>query len=242
MINRQFFFNAVRNSLFSGSMNTGQVAGIEAILDEWDRRKLTDLRWLAYMLATAYHEVAKTMQPIREFGLGKGKAYGKAIDGKVYYGRGLVQLTWRENYQKMSDYVGVDLVSDPDRALDLNIAVGILFEGMIRGTFTGKKLADYFTGEKADWEGARRIVNGIDKATMIAGYAKTFFIALNAAADIDPVPAPSPTPPPTTHTKGIGWRIAIFVVLAIAAGGVVWWVNHQPATTPPTIQEQVHDR
>jgi putative chitinase len=53
---------------------------------------------------------------------------------------------------------------------------------MIRGMFTGKKLADYFDGKRADWTGARRIVNGTDKAAVIAGYGRAYYAALRSAA------------------------------------------------------------
>jgi predicted chitinase len=33
----------------------------------------------------------------------------------AYYGRGLVQLTWRNNYKKMGDLLGLDLVHHPKR-------------------------------------------------------------------------------------------------------------------------------
>ncbi|MCP4383740.1 MAG: hypothetical protein GY798_20390 [Hyphomicrobiales bacterium] len=52
MIQRKPFFDAARKSPFPGRLTKNQVAGMEAILDEWGRRGLTDLRRLAYMLAT----------------------------------------------------------------------------------------------------------------------------------------------------------------------------------------------
>ncbi len=140
------------------------------------------------MLATAYHETARTMQAIAEYGKGSGKPYGKvdAKTGKAYYGRGLVQLTWAENYKKMGKLLKLPLYLNPDLALQLPIAVQIMFEGMLRaesfrGDFTGKSLEDYFTSSKTDWINARRIVNGLDKANMIASYARKFHEALVAA-------------------------------------------------------------
>lgn len=201
-MNRASFFAAVRVSPFGGSLSQPQVDGLNAILDEWDKRKLTDVRWLAYMLATTFHETAQTMQPIREFGRGKGKQYGT-----IYYGRGFVQLTWEDNYRKMSAIVAVDLVARPDRALEMPIAAAIMFDGMIRGLFTGKKLADYINSGFCDYQQARRIINGTDRAMTIVGYALQFERALKAAAgnvvampDHDQpviVPAePKPTLPP----------------------------------------------
>ena len=52
-------------------------------------------------------------------------------------------------------------------------------EGMILGTFTGKKLGDYFKGVKQDWEGARRIINGTDKKALIASYAQKYYAAIS---------------------------------------------------------------
>jgi hypothetical protein len=60
MIDAKKFFDGIRVSLFNGRLAQRQVDGINAILDEWLHRKLADLRWLAYMLATVYWETAHT--------------------------------------------------------------------------------------------------------------------------------------------------------------------------------------
>lgn len=139
------------------------------------------------MLATAWHETAKTMQAIAEYGKGKNKSYGKILPatGKAYYGRGLVQLTWDYNYKKMSKIIYGDnrLYVDPDLALDLNTAVEIMFEGMttgksFAGDFTNRHLAQYFNDKKDDPIGARYIINGKDKAKLIASYHQKFLAAL----------------------------------------------------------------
>ena len=75
MINKESFYKKIRVSLFD-KLTQPQVEGMGAILNEWDRGKDEDLRNLAYMLATVYHETARTMQPIEEFGKGKGRDYG----------------------------------------------------------------------------------------------------------------------------------------------------------------------
>lgn len=181
-INRKFFFETVRSRLFGGRLTQQQVDGMTAILDRWEEHHAKDDdRWLAYMLATAYHETDKKMWPIEEYGKGKGKPYGKPDPetGKVYYGRGLVQLTWKRNYERMSEILKVDLVNNPDLALDLDISVRIMFYGMINGTFTGKKLGDYFNESKEDWVQARRIINALDKANLIADHAKKFYSAIS---------------------------------------------------------------
>ena len=202
MIERKAFFDAARRSPFSGKLKVDQVNGMTAILDEWDKRKLTDLRQLAYMLATAFHETAFTMQPITEYG---SKSYFKKYDGRKdlgntlpgdgykFRGRGYVQLTGRYNYQKASTKIGVDIVASPERALEPAIAAAIMFDGMIEGWFTGRKLFDYFNA-KTDWRNARRIINGTDKADAIAYYAKEFWAALKAADKPGVVPIPPRQP------------------------------------------------
>jgi putative chitinase len=184
MINRKSFFDKVRLSF--GKLSKEQVSGFSVVLDTWEKSKLTDLRWLAYMLATAWHETAKTMQPIREYGRGKRKKYGKVDPktGHAYYGRGLVQLTWADNYKKMGKILGKDLYKNPDLALEPEISVEIMFEGMttgksFKGDFTGKSLENYFNKKLDDPVGARRIINGTDKAQLISGHHKKFLSAVN---------------------------------------------------------------
>jgi len=197
MINRKFFFDQIRLTLFGGSLSAKQVAGLGAILDEWETHHATDDdRWLAYMLATAHHETDRKMQPIHEYGgndyftrkydiTGDNPARAKKMgntkfgDGIKYHGRGFVQLTWKTNYAAMSKVTGVDLVAAPDRALELPVATQILFHGMINGSFTGKKLGDYFNATTEDWVNARRIINGTDKASLVADYGLKYYAAIS---------------------------------------------------------------
>ena len=183
-VKRSAFFAGVRHGPFPGKLSKGQVDGMEAILDEWERRGLTDLRWLAYMLATVFHECAQTMQPITETG---GIRYLKSKRYYPWYGRGFVQLTWKQNYeamQKLLKAAGIDcdIVADPEQAKRIDVATFIMFEGMLRGSFTGKKLSNYFNKSMNDPVGARRIINGTDKAAPIAGYHKQFLADLLTAA------------------------------------------------------------
>ena len=132
---------------------------------------------MAYVLATAYHETAHTMKPINE------KGSEKYLRSKKYYpffGRGYVQITWRENYVKAGKALGVDFVKNPALLLKPDYAAPILIVGMVEGWFTGKKLSDYITLQKSDFRNARRIVNGTDRADLIAGYAKDYDKALLA--------------------------------------------------------------
>lgn len=201
----QAFFDTVRAKF--GKLNTSQVDGINVLLDA--TRALT-VRHRAYVLATAWHETARTMQPIYERG---PKSYFSKYDGRQslgntlrgdgyrFRGRGYVQITGRRNYAKAGLLCGVDMVANPDLALNQAHAAKIIVHGMTNGWFTGKELSDYTTFKEM-----RRTVNGTDKADMIAGYATTFLaaiattpaIATNAPKTSNPIPAtPLPKPPET---------------------------------------------
>lgn len=196
-INRDFFFDTARLRLFDGTLRASQVQGLGGILDEWEASHAQqDDRWLAYMLGTAHHETDRTMRPIKEYGgdryftrmydvrgdnPGNARRHGNTNpgDGPLYCGRGFVQLTWKSNYGTMTPVVGFDLVAAPERAMELAPATRIMFFGMINGSFTGKRLGDYFSPARADWVNARRIINGLDKANLVADYAKKYYSAIS---------------------------------------------------------------
>lgn len=193
MIIRANFFASIRASLFGGTLSQDHVANIEGILD-CALEQAIPVQQIAYILATTFHETAGTMRPLREYGLGKGYDYGKMLDmGKgpgqrvaytqpphLYYGRGYVQLTWLSNYRGVGKRLGLDLAGNPDAALQPDVAAKILVHGMLHGWFTGRKLSAYFTPTAANPTDARRIVNGTDKAALIAGYHTKFLFALTA--------------------------------------------------------------
>ena len=190
MINKSVTYNNIRSKF--GKLNLKQVEGFENIFNAWIESGYNDARWLSYMLATTWHETDRTMQPIEEYGKGKTRPYGKRIKHSglayknytgIYYGRGYVQLTWYENYELMGRLLKVDLLKYPELALTPKIAVQILFEGMTRGSssvgdFTGKCLEIYFNDKTNDPIGARKIINGSDKADLIAGYHKIFLSSI----------------------------------------------------------------
>lgn len=181
------FYDTIRPPLFAGKMSQKQVDGCEAILEAWDNKGIKDNRYVAYGLATAYHETGHTMQPIEEYGKGKGYDYGKKLKrsrqpyttpDKLYYGRGYVQLTWYENYDTVGHLIGQDLLHHPELALDAAIAAKILVDGMINGWFTGKRLHDYFNDKSNDPFNARKIINGLDRAKDIEHYYDVFLKGL----------------------------------------------------------------
>lgn len=165
----------------------------------------------AYVLATTYHETAHTMKPIYERGakayfskyepgtkIGKNLGNTTKGDGFLYRGRGFTQITGRANYLKAGNKLKIDLIGNPDLALNPKTAAQILVIGMIEGWFTGKKLSAYITTGKSDFVGARRIINGTDKAALIAGYAKQYdsLLEANGYGDAPKQPAKPPAPRP----------------------------------------------
>lgn len=239
-MDRSAFFAAARSKPFGAALSQSQVDGCNALLDATEG---LPLQQRAYVLATARHECAGTMQPIIERGARSyfdkyepGTAIGKTLgnvhpgDGYLYRGRGYVQLTGRLNYARASKEVGADLIANPDLALQPAIAANIIVRGMTEGWFTGRKLSDYILGSKADYQNARRIVNGLDRAGLIAGYAVDFEDALRAAGVVAPAP-PAPPPiapvppvavsplPPAIRPAHVGIAaVIILLASAIAAG------------------------
>lgn len=134
----------------------------------------------AYVLATAAWETARTMRPVVEAYWLTEEWRRRNLRYWPWHGRGYVQLTWRDNYVKAGERLGVDLTTDPAVALRPDIAERVLVRGMAEGWFTGKKLADYITLSKSDYRGARRIINGTDKAAEIAALAREYDAALKA--------------------------------------------------------------
>lgn len=194
MINRKLFFEQVNKSLFQGKLTADKQKAIVPFLDYWEAELLyKDLKWLAYALATAYHETAHTFLPIEEFGKGHGRKYGNPDPetGQTYYGRGLAQVTWKANYEKFGRLLKIDLVNHPELALRLDYALKILFIGMEKGLFTGKKLSDYLNKISNNWYNARRIINSTDCAAKIADYGKAFYEALKAATVDEEAKAPT---------------------------------------------------
>ena len=178
-MNRTQFFNIVRKQLHQGKLNQEQVDGYEAILNELDCYNLSTQE-KAYMLATAYHETKYTMQPVREAYWLSEAWRKKNLRYYPHYGRGYVQLTWPFNYERADRELGLNgaLVANLDLAMQPDIAAKIMIYGMREGWFTNKKLSDYIKAGKADYVGARRIINGTDEARKIAGYAEIFEKAL----------------------------------------------------------------
>lgn len=182
-INHTLFLDAYAKSLVLPKLNSATTMGVNQLLSFIEADPcINDLRWGAYLLATALWETGHTYFPIAEYGRGDGHPYGKpAANGQIYYGRGYVQLTWEDNYKLMSQLLGVNLLDDPDLALVPEHAYKIMSIGMRCGDFTGVNLHRFIDDDSCDYVNARRIINGRDQAERIAGYAVSIHDALYGA-------------------------------------------------------------
>jgi hypothetical protein len=217
-MNRTAFFAALRKSgLFPRGLSQAQVDGIEGLLQAFGTHGDGRSDTLAYGLATAYHETGARMVPVREgFATtdagaraavnrlaaqrGPNSAVAKyakplAPHGHVYYGRGHVQLTWLENYRRSSDDAGADLVAAPDLMLDRVISARVLWRGLLDGRWNGSKGEHRGKGvrhylARGDVVNARRTVNVLDKASLIAGHHAKFLAAIEAGGGWQEQPKP----------------------------------------------------
>lgn len=201
LIEEKLFYDFLRqDSMLGPELSNSEVEGLQAIVTACSLA-FWPLAWTAYALATAYHETAHTLQPISEYGgikyftrmydpLGERPTLSKKMgntssgDGPKYKGRGYVQLTWKNNYAKAAKIVGIDLITNPDLAMRADIAAKIMISGMSEGWFTGKSCSSYLpkanlVATKDQFIQARKIINGSDKADLIANYAIKFQKALH---------------------------------------------------------------
>lgn len=202
MMDLPTFYTYVRNSPFGGRLTQEQVNGTEQLLEAWRESGDGDNRKLAYILAGVFHETGGKMIPVREgfassdagarravkklFDQGRIKVnYAAPIEGVSYYGRGRIQNTWYRNYANLAERFGAPLVADPDLLLrDGALDAKVTVVGHLEGIWTGKKLSDYFNGNTSDPKGARRVVNGTDKSSLIATYYEAFLAAIKEAEKV----------------------------------------------------------
>ena len=248
------FFDAVRSSLFGGSLSQSQVHGMDTLLDAAEAAGMTDPNQLGYVFGGVYHETGKKMIPVRE-GFASTDAgaraavanlfrkkrisrdYAAPVNGVSYYGRGRIQNTHLANYQKLERRFGKPFVKNPDLLLDDAIDAQVTIVGHMEGIWTGKKLSDYIRPGSVDFRNARRVINGTDKADLIAGYARKFAAALKAAehdvpvalvAMPDPAKAVVDLEKPAVKQKSVWAHIGQIggglSVITAAVGGLDWKV------------------
>ena len=236
-MDRVAFFDGVRASLFGGKLTEGQVAGMGGILEAFEAVGDGRGKTLAYALATAYHETGRMMVPMREgcwrnppgtdaearaavtaLARRRGPAsaparYGKPVapHGHVYYGRGLVQLTWADNYKRSSGDAAADLFAEPDLMLDPTISARVLIRGLLDGRWNaaGKGIAHYLPTDGADdAQNARRTVNVTDRWQEIGGHYRMCRAAVEAAGGVA-APAPAAPDPAAERLLALAqWRAA----------------------------------
>jgi len=168
----------------------------------------------AYVMATAFWETARTVHPVKEaYWVKNAEAWRKKnLRYYPWYGRGYVQLTWERNYIHAGKQLGLDLTTNPEAVMKPDVSAKILVTGSLEGWFTGKKLGDYITLSKSDFRGARRIINGTDKASAIATIARAYDAALKADGYGTAPPATEIEPQPNIFA-------AIFAAIAALFGG-----------------------
>lgn len=197
IIDKKHFYDSYRKVF--GILKDPVVKAQDFLLGKFDESKVFDTKAkISYALATIKRETAETYEPVLEGYWIRGDRLGKLYNyyqthnpgalstifpnGKrepAYYGRGYVQLTHNFNYNKFTNILKLDLVNRPHEALDREIAFKIMEFGMENGSYTGKKLSDYFTDEGYDFYKARKIINGLDAAREIAHNAELFMGCIN---------------------------------------------------------------
>lgn len=180
-MDRAIFFKVVRGQgLYGPKLEQSEVDGTEAVLDAMEGSRLSHC---AYALATALHETNKTMEPVRE-AYWLPESWRKAhLRYYPWYGRGYVQLTWERNYRRADRELGLEgtLIARPDLAMRMDIAAKIMRRGMDEGWFTGLSFPGTLPDRIAttdQFKRARKIINGNDRAALIAEYAGQFQHAL----------------------------------------------------------------
>lgn len=224
VVDKAIFYRTIRDIYDVYDRSGPHYAGTDAILDYWNEdQNLPDDRWLAYILATAYHETAFRMAPVRETLASDddtairrledfyerrgstGPVYWRPVEetGKAYFGRGYVQLTWDWNYKRADKRFDIPNETsnddsyywNPTLALEPSSSIRITYDGMIYGWYTGHCLLRHIEpNRRADYGQARRIINGLDKASKIAEHAAHFMEAIDAAR-VDIAPPPSDDAP-----------------------------------------------
>tara|TARA_R110000803_G_scaffold29195_3_gene66853 strand:- start:724 stop:1458 length:735 start_codon:yes stop_codon:yes gene_type:complete len=176
----------------------------------------------AYVLATAWWETAHTIEPVKEaYWVNNAEDWRKKnLRYYPWYGRGYVQLTWQRNYAHAGEELNLDLTTNPDAVMRPEVSAKILVTGSLEGWFTGRKLGDYITLQKSDFKGARRVINGTDKAAKIAVVAKAYDAALKAEGYGAAGPTPT-APKARTHPAKSKTVQASIVQGASAVGGAV---------------------
>ncbi len=216
-VNWKRFFDCVRKQGWWSGLTQSQVDGMKLLISkavtffaEKGHTEEEIEKFTAYVLATVHHETGGRFEPVREGFASSDEQAMKAVRRlkrrgiisydysrpkgpykKSYFGRGYVQLTHYTNYRKMGRKLGIPLDAKPELALDPETSADITILGMYHGVFTGVGLPKYLSGGRRDFVQARRIVNGLDKAGYIAGYAKKYWNCLRHSIRVGDIEQPT---------------------------------------------------
>jgi len=193
-INRKKFFDNYRDNY--GKLNQSKVNNLNFLLGKLETGRFKLDTQMAYVLATIKHETNDTFYPVVEGYWMKSNRVGKlynyyanhnrgalatifpnGVSGLTYEGRGYVQLTHNFNYSKFG------ILNEPDKALEPETAFRVMESGMANGSFTGKSLQQYVNESQTDYRNARKVINGLDRAQLIADYAKDIWAGISLVPD-----------------------------------------------------------
>tara|TARA_R100000988_G_C4002686_1_gene170175 strand:- start:172 stop:897 length:726 start_codon:yes stop_codon:yes gene_type:complete len=174
----KFNTNRALNDFYQSGGNTSFPDSLKSVLNYIQNdENINDIKQAAYLLATAKKESDYSLEryesdflcgdvgvPYKDKPCQSALNYYRSSDGKKnyydlgidknglpYFGRGLIQLTGKENYKKYGDLIGADLVNDADKAIKPKNSYKIASEYLNRRTF---RYVD------SDLTAARKSVNG----------------------------------------------------------------------------------
>ena len=156
-------------------LQLGTLEGVkQAITRACTEMDLTLAAQHAYVLATVEWETNRTFMPVKEAYWLSEKWRKENLSYYPFYGRGYVQLTWEKNYEKYAELLKIELMRNPDLALNAQVALFVLVHGFKTGWFTGHKLNEYVNVHAVDFTQARRCINAQDHALVIASRAQWY--------------------------------------------------------------------
>lgn len=250
-LNEKVFYDLIRPSLFGGRISEPQFRRFAALLAAVRAEERLTVDQAAYVLATAHWETDR-FNAMEEYASGaayEGRAdlgNDQSGDGQRYKGRGFVMLTGRKNYEWASRVSGRDLLLAPTLASDPALAAILIIDGMLTGAFTGVGLGRYINAQKADFVGARRVVNGLDRAELIADIAERYAQSLLTAMGVlSPPPLSAPISslpmPESDAVPAVPARRGPRFAQAVACGSgitVLWTAIAATGHLPPALAEQ----
>src|SRR5688572_27279490 len=182
---REFFYDKVRGAVFGGTLTESQVRNMDQILDALEEADVHNPWHVGAVMGTARIEVGSAMKPVREGFASSNSGAIAAVNqlyregrikknyakpdpetGLSYYGRGYPQTTWKENYLKSGQILGVGdmFVKDPDLLLQPIWAARAMVAMMKAGEYRkGKSLGSMLpAGEPTEAQivNSRDIING----------------------------------------------------------------------------------